>query len=155
MGDMRNVRLGHRFKAVLIHDAISYLVSEAEIAATLDTARAHLEPGGVLVISPDWRETFPGTYISSEIKRREGDELGFVEYWYDADPEDTTLQGVYVYIFGRLRVHDFHVTGLFPLQTWPDEGCGLRGGEAPLSGPHGELGVLPAGLHSGFAQDVF
>ena len=123
LGDMRSVRLGHRFKAVLIHDAISYLVSEAEIAATFDTARAHLEPGGVLVISPDWfRETFPGTYISSEIKRREGNELGLVEYWYDADPEDTTLEGVFVYIFeeeGRLRVeHDPHVTGLFPLQTW-------------------------------------
>ena len=32
---MRSVRLGKNFRAVIIHDAISYLVSEEEIRATV------------------------------------------------------------------------------------------------------------------------
>ncbi len=63
LGDMRGVRLGRTVDAVLIHDAIGYLLTESDLDAAFATARAHLGPAGVAVIVPDHtRETFrPGT----------------------------------------------------------------------------------------------
>ena len=51
---MRSIRLGRTFKAVLIHDAISYMLTEGDLGDAFGTARAHLEPGGVLIVAPDW-----------------------------------------------------------------------------------------------------
>src|SRR4029077_15392544 len=45
-GDMRAVRLGHRFDAVLVHDAIDYVTCEADLRQVIDTAYAHCRPGG-------------------------------------------------------------------------------------------------------------
>ena len=42
LGDMRTVRLGRTFDAVLIHDAVSYMLTEDDLRATFATARAHL-----------------------------------------------------------------------------------------------------------------
>jgi predicted TPR repeat methyltransferase len=49
VGDMRTVRLDSRFDAVLIHDAINYMLTEADLEAAFRTVWAHLEPGGVFV----------------------------------------------------------------------------------------------------------
>ena len=58
-GDMRNVRLGRRFDAVFIHDAISYVTTETDLAAAIATAYVHCRPGGVALFAPDYtRETF-------------------------------------------------------------------------------------------------
>jgi hypothetical protein len=123
VGDMRTVRLGRTFRAVIIHDAVSYLLNDGDIRATFATAAAHLEPGGILVVAPDWyRESFPGTFVSSRIKRKNSKELTFVEYTYDPDPSDTTIETVYFYFMreqdGLHIEQDLHVNGLFPLQTW-------------------------------------
>ena len=53
-GDMRSLRLEERFDAVLVFDAISHMQTEADLLATMRTARAHLEPGGVALFCPDW-----------------------------------------------------------------------------------------------------
>lgn len=59
VGDMRDLRLGETFDAVFVHDAVSYLVSEDDVRAMLATARAHLRPGGALLVCPDYvEETF-------------------------------------------------------------------------------------------------
>ena len=123
VGDMRTVRLGRTFKAVIIHDAISYMLSEADLRATFATARAHLEPGGVLVTAPDrFRETFKGTSVSHSTRSKDNLELTCLEYRYDPDPTDTTVETVFFYLIkenGGLRIEqDLHVTGLFPLNTW-------------------------------------
>ena len=62
-GDMRDVRLNRTFDAVLIHDAIMYMTTEAELRQALVTAFVHCRPGGVALFVPDYvRETFvPGT----------------------------------------------------------------------------------------------
>ena len=62
LGDMRTVRLGRKFDAVLVHDAISYMLNEDDLRATFATARYHLGPGGVLLAAPDLvKDTFrPG-----------------------------------------------------------------------------------------------
>ena len=123
VGDMRTVRLGRKFDAVLIHDAIAYLLSENDLRQAFSTARAHLEPGGVVVISPDWyRETFPGTKIHSWTNNRGDIEFSCAEYAHDPDPEDTTIETVFIYFIkesGVLRVEqDSHTVGLFPKDTW-------------------------------------
>ncbi|MGH2792946.1 MAG: class I SAM-dependent methyltransferase, partial [Actinomycetota bacterium] len=41
-GDMRTVRLGRAFDAVMIHDAIAYMTTEEDLAAAIRTAAVHL-----------------------------------------------------------------------------------------------------------------
>jgi len=126
LGDMRRVRLGRKFKAVLIHDAISYMRTERDLKLVLDTARAHLESGGVLICSPDWfRETFKGTLVDQRILPGPGGmELTYMEHVTDPDPLDTTIETRFFYVIkkdGKVSVEqDLHITGLFSLQTWLD-----------------------------------
>jgi SAM-dependent methyltransferase len=52
-GDMRELRLGQRFDAVIIHDAINHIVTVDDLSATLRTARVHLEDHGLVLVAPD------------------------------------------------------------------------------------------------------
>ena len=64
VGDMRTVRLGETFDAVLVHDAISYMTTEADLLAVFLTARAHLRPGGLLIAAPDdYTDTFDPPHL--------------------------------------------------------------------------------------------
>ena len=45
VGDMRTLRLGRTFDAVMIHDAISYLLTKEDLRAAFETAFVHLRPG--------------------------------------------------------------------------------------------------------------
>ena len=123
VGDMRSVRLGRKFKAVLVHDAVDYLLTEEDLLQTFITAVVHLEPRGVLVIAPDqYRETFSQPQVSYSTRSKGDLELTHIEYSYDPDPEDTTTETLNFYLLrehGHLRVdQDLHILGLFPLQTW-------------------------------------
>ncbi len=125
VGDMRAVRLGRKFKAVIIHDAIDYMLTEADLRATFARAAAHLEPGGVFITSPDYfRETYRAPRVDSSTRSDGRTELTHIEFDYDPDPQDTTVESIMFYLIrqgGHLRIeHDRHVTGLFPLQTWLD-----------------------------------
>ncbi|MDE2802664.1 MAG: hypothetical protein OXK21_07270, partial [Chloroflexota bacterium] len=109
--------------AVLIHDAIDYMVTEDDLRATFATARAHLAPGGVLIAAPDhYTDTFTSPYVDDNTKSDGETTLTFVEYSVVLDPKDTAVETVYVYCIvrdGELRVEvDRHTTGLFPLATW-------------------------------------
>jgi trans-aconitate methyltransferase len=58
-GDMRTVRLGRQFDCVFVHDAVSYMATEADLRQVVKTARAHCAPGGAVLLAPDYvRETF-------------------------------------------------------------------------------------------------
>ena len=123
VGDMRTVRLGKTFDAVLIHDSIDYMTTQDDLRAAFATARAHLHPGGLLLAIPDdYVETFTPPRIRHETRRTNGAELTFVEYSTDMDPNDTQAETVYVFFFeqdGELRVEvDRHTIGLFPVSTW-------------------------------------
>ena len=52
-GDMRTVRLDEEFDAVLIHDAIDYMTTEDDLRQAIETAYAHVRPGGIAVLVPD------------------------------------------------------------------------------------------------------
>lgn len=122
-GDMRTVRLGRTFDAVLIHDAIDYMLTEGDLRATFATASAHLREGGVLIAAPDhYRETFEPPVVDERTSTRDGMRLTYVEVSTDPDPSDTRIETVYVFLVeesGSLAVHvDRHVTGIFPLAIW-------------------------------------
>lgn len=122
-GDMRTVRLGRTFDAVFIHDAISYMTSEADLRRALETAFLHCRPGGVALFAPDFvAETFEE---DTDHGGHDGDgrAFRFLEWVWDPDPSDTTYITDYVYVLreghGEVRVEsERHLEGVFPRATW-------------------------------------
>lgn len=124
VGDMRTLRLDRRFDVVLVHDAIMYAITEADVRATIDTAAAHVRPGGTVAVLPDFvRETFtPGTDHGGE-DAADGRGLRYLEWHWDPDPADDTYVVDYAFLLreknGDVRaVHDRHVEGLFSRAQW-------------------------------------
>jgi SAM-dependent methyltransferase len=121
-GDMRTLRLGERFDAVLVFDAISHMTTETDLLAALRTARAHLREGGVALFCPDWTaERFaPGTTTGGTDGADRG--MRYLE-WTHPPGEGTTYVSDLVYILrdgngeGRV-VRDRMTLGLFPRATW-------------------------------------
>ena len=121
-GDMRDLSLGRPFDAVLVHDAVSYLTSEAGLRAAMATAFAHCRPGGVALFTPDHlRETFrPSTSHGGH--DGDGRALRYLAWCHDPDPADTivTVDMAYLLRDGEHVevVHDRHLNGLFARSTW-------------------------------------
>lgn len=121
-GDMRSLRLGRTFDAVLLHDAVTYLTTEADLALALETAALHCRPGGALLLAADFvRESFePGTEDGGS--DGPGRSLRYLEWTWDPDPADTTYRADFAYLLregNEVRVvHDTHLCGLFPRATW-------------------------------------
>ncbi len=127
-GDMRDFSLPTRFDAILIDDAVSYMTLCEDLLRLFRAAYRHLEPGGVMIVSPDGtKETFEQneTRVShAEAKARpEGVDVVFIENNYDPDPTDDAYEGLIVYLIrenGKLRVEvDHHKLGLFAAGVWP------------------------------------
>ena len=121
---MRTLRLGRAFDAVLVHDAIDYMLTEDDLAAALATVAAHLAPDGAAVLLPDvMSETFaPGTSMGGE-DDGEGRGARYVEWMHEPPPGSTTYLSDFVFLLrepgGPTRVeHDPHTLGLFPRATW-------------------------------------
>lgn len=122
-GDMRALRLGRTFDAVLVHDAIVYMTTEEDLRAALQTAFVHVSPGGLALFLPDFvRESFePSTDQGGS--DGPGRSLRYLEWMTDPDPDDTTYTVDYALLLreadGSVQVHhDRHIEGLFPQQTW-------------------------------------
>jgi hypothetical protein len=123
LGDMRTIRLGETFDAVLVHDAISYMTTEDDLLAVFNTARAHLRDGGVFLAAPDFYvETFKSPWVHYETRTFDSVELTYFQIDTDLDPADTQIESALVFFIhqgGELRIEvDRHVTGLFPIATW-------------------------------------
>ena len=123
LGDMRAVRLGTKFDCVLIYDAIGYMLTEEDIGRALATARAHLNPNGLLLAAPDWlRETYPGKHTMHWHQDHGDTILDVAEHLSDLVPGSTTVQSTFVYTLrqgDQVTVEeDHHTTGLFPRDTW-------------------------------------
>jgi trans-aconitate methyltransferase len=132
LGDMRTLRLGRVFDVVLVHDAVVYMTTEADLRAAFETAFVHTRPGGVAIFLPDYtRETLAeGTRTGGH----DGDSraLRYLEWVHDPDPGDTTYEVDYLIGLREgdapLRVvHDHHFEGLFRRDEWIDwlETCGF------------------------------
>jgi SAM-dependent methyltransferase len=123
VGDMRSVRLGRQFDCVLIHDAICFMTTQADLRAALETAFVHCRPGGAALFAPDHlRETFqPGTDHGGHDGGGRG--LRYLEWSWDPDPTDSTCLVAYAFLLrerdGSLSVEaDRYVEGLFSRAEW-------------------------------------
>ena len=122
-GDMRKFRLDSTFDAVLVDDAISHMNCRADFVAAFRTAYAHLNPGGVLIATPDvTSETFQQNKTTTTPATRDGLDVVFIENVYDPDPTDEQYETTILYMIregGRLRIETDHWTmGIFSLDTW-------------------------------------
>jgi SAM-dependent methyltransferase len=141
VGDMRTLRLGRTFDAVLVHDAVMYMTTEGDLAAVARTAFAHTRPGGAAVFAPDCvRETFRDETRhggEDDAGAGEGRALRYLEWSWDPDPSDDTFTTEYVFLMRRGGevevVHDRHVEGLFAKAVWVRilTDAGYRVGLAP------------------------
>jgi trans-aconitate methyltransferase len=122
LGDMRTLRLERTFDVVLVHDAISYMLTEEDLLAAARTAFVHTRPGGAAVFAPDYfQETFEE--VTEQMTADRGDRsLRGVAWVWDPQPEDSTYRVDYALLLRQgdtvKAVHDQHVEGLFPRETW-------------------------------------
>ena len=121
-GDMRTLRLGREFDVVFIHDAISYLTTEDDLAAAIATAAVHTRPGGVVILTPDaTTEIFKPKTDHGGHDGEDGRSLRYLEWIH---PADGSTYSVDYLIIARgpgeeIRVvHDRHTLGVFPRATW-------------------------------------
>lgn len=122
-GDMRSVRLGRVFDCVLVHDAVSYMTSRADLASAINTAYAHTAPGGAAMFQPDFvLETFePGTEKGGSDGN--GRCLRYLEWRWVPEPMTEAYVTDMAYLLrdenGDVEVaYDRHVMGLFPRAVW-------------------------------------
>jgi|SRR5579859_4371120 len=147
-GDMRSLRLGRTFDAVLVHDAIAYLTTESDVRAAMATAFVHCRPGGVALFVPDYvRESWaPSTRSGGS--DGDGRAMRYLEWVWDPVPDDTVYTTDFVYALREghevRTVHDRHIEGLFPRATWhaliEEAGFVLR--DTTRSGIDEEIGEL-------------
>jgi trans-aconitate methyltransferase len=123
-GDMRTLRLGRQFDAVLATDGVMYMTTPADLRDAVQTAWVHLRPGGAAVFAPGCtRETFePATrHGGSDGAGKRA--LRFLEWDHDPDPLDTWYVAEFAMLLrdagGAVRArHDRHVLGLFGRDHW-------------------------------------
>lgn len=124
VGDMRTLRLGRRFDAVVLHDAVNYMTTAEDLKRALETAHAHLLPNGAVIVLPDdTEETFES---STSAGGRDGEDGRGLRYllWTGRPHRNT-----YAVDFGILLreidgktelVHERHTFGLFSCENWMD-----------------------------------
>ena len=122
--DMRTLRLGRKFDAVFIHDAIVYMTTEEDLRAVLATAAAHCREGGALLVMPDHTtETFASTTGHGGVDAGDGRGARYLQWSYDPEPGDTTYLTLFNVMLrhadGSVESHsEQHTCGLFPRATW-------------------------------------
>ena len=124
-GDLREVRLGEAFDAVVLFDAVAYMCSPDDLRAAFETAFAHLRPGGVfLTVVEVTPQKFRQNRTWTSVHTAGDTEIVMVENVYDPDRSDTTYEVIFLYLIrrkGRLVTEtECHTCGIFPLRTWLD-----------------------------------
>lgn len=148
-GDLRTLRLGRTFDAVLVHDAVMYMLTEVELRAAAATAFVHTRPGGAAIFAPDClRET-----LAEATDVIEGDDgqraLRCVVWTWDPDPADDTYVTEYGFLLregGEVKaLHDRHVEGVFSRATW----------RRVLAGVGFQVEAMPRPIGDGETDEVF
>ena len=118
---MRTLRLGIEFDAVVIPDSIDYMVSLPELRMAIETAVAHLKPGGILLVVGKTQEIFQNNNFAY-IGEREGLHVTLLENNYINPYHSDTYEATLVYLIrerGELTIHtECHKLGLFSQATW-------------------------------------
>jgi SAM-dependent methyltransferase len=126
VGDMRDLRLGRSFDAVFVHDAIAYMLTEADLRRAIETVYIHCKPGGVALFAPDYvLESFEPSTDHGGNDGPPGDDrsLRYLEWVHPHDPATNTYRTDYVCVLREgdaptRVIHDSNLEGLFPRATW-------------------------------------
>jgi SAM-dependent methyltransferase len=148
-GDMRTVRLGRTFDAVLVHDAIDYVTTAGDLRLVIETAFAHTRPGGLALFVPDHlKDDFePVTGGGGS-----GAQASFRVTTYDPDPADDWIAADYEFTLrqpdGQSEVaRETHRLGAFARASWLAEL--ERAGFVPADPPANDGRGRPAHLFIG------
>jgi SAM-dependent methyltransferase len=123
-GDMRRVRLGRPFDAVLVHDAVDYVTSRADLTRVIGTAFAHCRPAGLALFVPDHvKDTFRPVNGAGGGRAPDGRQASFRERTWDPDPGDDVVRAEYEFTLrsadGTVEVvREDHELGAFSRDTW-------------------------------------
>ncbi len=123
-GDMRDVRLGRQFDAVMINDAIDYMTTEDDLRAAIETAYAHVRPGGIAVLVPDdVAEDFEQRTTHGGSDAVDGRAARYLKWSWDPDPSDSWTITNYTFVLrdadGLVETaHETHRLGLFARDVW-------------------------------------
>jgi SAM-dependent methyltransferase len=124
-GDMRTIRLHRTFDAVLVHDAIDYIIGRANLRQVIATAAAHTKPGGIALFVPDYlKDTFGElTGEGGGGDDGSGRSASFTERTWDPDPGDDQVQADYEFTLrdadGTARiVRESHQLSAFSRSLW-------------------------------------
>jgi SAM-dependent methyltransferase len=127
-GDMRSVRLGRTFDAVLVHDAIDYIIGTDDLRLAVEAAAAHCRPGGIALFVPDHvKETFEEfTGGGGGGVDEAGRTASFSERTWDPDPDDDWIQADYEFVLrsaagDKKVICESHRLSAFSHQTWQAE----------------------------------
>lgn len=138
VGDMRNIDLGQQYDAILIHDAVDYLLTEADLTATFKTIKQHLKPNGIAFVAPTYtEELFRDNDLEEEIAEDEcvspdgRTHIQYTSQLVDQKPADHLFEMVLTYKMTPLNesgqptspqpaetIEDRHTCGLFAESTW-------------------------------------
>ena len=133
LGDMRDIRLGREFDAVLVHDAVMYMKTEHDLKSTIRSAALHLRKGGVVLFAPDFfaddfRES---TWLHEAAEGQRS--MKCLEWCWDPDPSDTVFRTDYGFLLRDgdtvVNIHEIHEEGIFHRDTWHGlvHACGFEG----------------------------
>jgi SAM-dependent methyltransferase len=149
-GDMRSIRLGRTFDAVLVHDAIDYIIGTDDLRLAVETAAAHCRPGGVVLFVPDHvKETFEEfTGGGGGGVDETGRTASFGERTWDPDPDDDWIQADYEFVLltaagDEKVISESHRLSAFSRETWQIQitAAGLQPDPGPQSA--GQATSLP------------
>ena len=122
--DFLKLDLGQTFDAVLLHDACMYLLTEADLRAAFAVARAHLAPGGALLVVPDhFDETFEEMTTGGGGVAADGRAARLMEWHWDPDPNDGQVRVDMALLLREAdgtvqHVHEPHFMNRFPRASW-------------------------------------
>jgi hypothetical protein len=124
LDDLRTLRMGRVFDAVVLHDAVMYMTSVADFRAAVQTVAAHLQPGGAALFLPDaTRESWePGNAVGGA-DAEDGSGVRFLEWGSDPDPSDDLVRVDFAVMVrdadGRVQhFHEAHDMGVFAESVW-------------------------------------
>jgi SAM-dependent methyltransferase len=151
-GDMRSARLGRQFDAVLAHDAIDYIITEADLRLVVATAFAHCRPGGMAAFVPDYVKDSFGelTGGGGGGTDQSGRKASFRERTWDPDPSDDWVQAEYEFMLksadGAVQlIRETHRLGAFSHDTWAMSLCAAGFEPAPGFLPKSRFWPVPPG----------
>jgi SAM-dependent methyltransferase len=123
-GDMLTLRLRRTFDAVLVHDAVDYVITEQDLVKAVRTAFVHCRPGGMAVFAPDHvADTFRPGKGGGGTSDDAGNQASFRERTTDPDPADEWIECEYEFTLRSADgveqvVRETHRLSAFRESTW-------------------------------------